>query len=187
VTDVRLRPIDPADHEFVLDLNRRNVALLAPLDAPRLAQLQGWAARAAVIERDGARAGFVLTFGPGTPYDSANYEWFAQRFPEGFYYLDRIVLEPRFRRGGIGRAAYDELERDAAPYGRMVLEVNVQPPNEPSLRFHRARGYVDLAELGDERKRVVLMEKRLPEGAGGDTTESLRGSGQRSAASGGTT
>jgi predicted GNAT superfamily acetyltransferase len=165
VTDVRLRPIDPADHDFVLDLNRRNVELLAPLDAERLVALQGWAARACVIEKDDELAGFVITFAPGTDYDSPNYRWFGQRFPEGFYYLDRIVLHERFRRGGVGRAAYDELERDATPYSRMVLEVNVQPPNEPSLRFHRARGYVDLAELGDDRKRVLLMEKRLAGGS----------------------
>ena len=162
VTAIRLRPIEAADHEFVLDLNARNVELLAPMDAVRLAELRGWTAHAQVIERDGDRAGFVLTFGPRTAYDSENYRWFSQKFGDGFLYLDRIVLGDRFRRGGIGGAVYEELEREATPYGRMVLEVNVEPPNDPSLRFHRARGYVDLVELGDEHKRVVLMEKRLP-------------------------
>lgn len=181
MTGVRLRPIDTDDHDFVLDLNQRNVDLLAPLDEARLSELRGWAARASVIEKDGQPAGFVLTFAPGTAYDSENYLWFGRRFPDGFYYLDRIVLDDRFRRGGVGRAAYDELEREAAPYGRIVLEVNVQPPNEPSLRFHRARGYVDLAELGDERKRVVLMEKRLAGGSVGDSRRwSVEGSTQAS-------
>lgn len=157
---IRLRPLTDADVAFVLDLNRRNVELLAPLDGPRLDRLRGWSARADVIELAGEPAGFVLTFGPGTAYDSENYRWFSQRF-DRFCYLDRIVIDDRFRRGGLGRAAYDELEADAAAHGRMVLEVNVVPPNEPSLRFHRSRGYVDLAELGDEKKKVVLMEKDL--------------------------
>lgn len=162
MTGIRLRPIEAGDHDFVLDLNARNVELLAPMDAVRLAELRGWTAQAQVIERDGDRAGFVLTFGPGTAYDSENYRWFSQEFGDKFLYLDRIVLDERFRRGGIGGAVYQELEREATPYGRMVLEVNIEPPNQPSLRFHRARGYVDLVELGDGHKRVVLMEKRLP-------------------------
>lgn len=157
---IRLRTMTDADVAFVLDLNHRNVELLAPLDEARLARLRGWAARADVIELAGEPAGFVLTFAPGTAYDSENYRWFSQRF-DRFRYLDRIVLDDPFRRGGLGRAAYDELEADAAAHARMVLEVNVLPPNEPSLRFHRGRGYVDLAELGDDEKKVVLMAKDL--------------------------
>ena len=43
--------------------------------------------------------------------------------------------------------------------------MNSRPPNEPSLAFHRARGYVDVAELavdtGPQEKRVLLMAKAL--------------------------
>lgn len=156
-----LRPLEPGDHARVLDLNARNVELLAPMDEARLAQLIGWADRADAISLDGEVAGFVLTFAPGTAYDSANYRWFGAQLGDGFYYLDRIVLDDAFRRRGLGARVYDELERTAAAYGRMVLEVNVEPPNEPSLAFHRARGYADLAVLGDDGKRVLLMEKVL--------------------------
>jgi predicted GNAT superfamily acetyltransferase len=69
------------------------------------------------------------------------------------------VLADSHRRLGLGRRVYDELEQVAAAYGRMVLEVNIEPANEPSLAFHRARGYVDVAELGEAGKKVVLMEK----------------------------
>ena len=34
-----LRPMTSADHHDVLELNERNVELLAPLDEPRLAEL----------------------------------------------------------------------------------------------------------------------------------------------------
>lgn len=159
-----LRPVTPDDHAFVLDLNERNVELLSPVDGPRLQQLLGWADRADIIEHEGRRAGFVLTFAPGTAYDSANYRWFGERYGDRFYYLDRVVIDDGFRRHGLGRAAYDELEHVAAAYGRMVLEVNVEPPNEPSLDFHRARGYVEVARLGDQRgdhKVVALLERGL--------------------------
>jgi len=156
-----LRPLEPRDHARVLDLNARNVELLAPMDEPRLAQLLGWTHRADAITLDGAVAGFVLTFAPGTAYDSANYRWFGEHLGEEFYYLDRIVLDDAFRRRGLGARVYEELEATAAAYGRMVLEVNVEPPNEPSLAFHRARGYADLAVLGDAGKKVLLLEKIL--------------------------
>jgi predicted GNAT superfamily acetyltransferase len=160
-----LRPIEPRDLAAVLELNHRNVELLASMDEQRLAQLMTWADRADVIQAqtDDAQtddvAGFVFTFAPGTAYDSENYRWFSEHRGDGFYYLDRIVLADSHRRLGLGRRVYDELEQVAAAYGRMVLEVNVEPANEPSLAFHYARGYVDVAELGEPGKRVVLMEK----------------------------
>lgn len=156
-----LRPLEPRDHARVLDLNARNVELLAPMDEARLSQLLGWTHRADTILSDGEIAGFVLTFAPGTAYDSANYRWFGEHLGDDFYYLDRIVLDDAFRRRGLGARVYDEVEATATAYGRMVLEVNVEPPNEPSLAFHRARGYADLAELGDAGKKVLLMEKPL--------------------------
>jgi predicted GNAT superfamily acetyltransferase len=157
----RLRPITTDDHDFVLDLNHRHVDLLAPMDRLRLEELLALAHRADVIEDDGERAGFVLTFHGGTVYDSENFAWFRERYGEGFYYLDRVVLDDRFRRRGLGAAAYDEIERTAAPYGRMVLEVNLDPPNEPSLAFHRGRGYVDVGSRGEPGHQVAMLLKDL--------------------------
>ncbi len=137
-----LRPLTPADHAAVLELNERNVELLAPLDEPRLVQLVDWSDTAAAIEVDGAFAGFVLTFAAGSAYDGENFAWFSERYPD-FTYLDRVVIHEDFRRRGLGTRVYDELE---GACGRPVftLEVNIDPPNEPSLAFHRARGFVEV-------------------------------------------
>ena len=158
---MRLRPITADDHPFVLDLNERNVDLLAPMDEQRLGYLLERADRGDVIEVDGDRAGFVLTFGPGTDYDGLNYAWFTDRYGSDFYYLDRVVIDDRFRRRGLGAAAYDELERAAVPHSRMVLEVNSEPPNEPSLAFHRGRGYVDVGTRGEPGHRVAMLALEL--------------------------
>jgi uncharacterized protein len=156
-----LRPITPDDVSVVLALNDANVELLAPLDEARLNQLRTWARHADVIVCDGEVAGFVLTFGPGTAYDSPNYRWFTDRYGRAFLYLDRIVLDDRFRRRGLGGAVYDAIEADAAPAGRLALEVNIEPPNEPSLAFHRRRGYVEVGRLGKPGGEVSLMVKSL--------------------------
>lgn len=156
-----LRPIQPADHPQVLAWNHAHVELLAPLDETRLVALLGWTDLAGVITHAGADVGFVLTFAAGTAYDSSNYRWFSDRY-DAFYYLDRVVVDPSVRRAGIGTRLYDEIEdraRGLAPV--MCLEVNLDPPNEPSLAFHRRRGYVEVGQDLYDGHLVSLMVKEL--------------------------
>jgi predicted GNAT superfamily acetyltransferase len=155
-----LRPITPEDHDAVLAWNEAHVDLLAPLDEARLLALLGWGDLGCVLVQDGRDVGFVLTFASGTAYDSENYRWFSARHRR-FYYLDRIVLHEGFRRRGLGGFVYDEIEKVATPYGRLALEVNLVPRNDPSLAFHEGRGYVEVGRLGDEEHLVSLMEKAL--------------------------
>jgi predicted GNAT superfamily acetyltransferase len=156
-----LRPVAETDVPPVLGLNERNVEVLAPMDEARLRELRSLADRFDVVDLDGAFAGFVVTFGPGTAYDSTNYRWFSERYGPDFYYLDRIVLHEEFRRHGLGSFVYDEMEAVAKPYGRLALEVSLKPRNDVSLAFHRGRGYVELGRLQDDSHEVLLMEKTL--------------------------
>ena len=43
----------------------------------------------------------------------------------------------------------------------MTLEVNVDPPNPPSLAFHAGRGYVEVGRGGPDDHVVSLMAKEL--------------------------
>ena len=156
----KLRRIEPADHAQVLALNEANVEALAPMDEARLVALDRIADRFDVIDVDGEFGGFVITFGPGSSYDSENYRWFSERHRD-FYYLDRIVLAEEHRRRGLGTFVYDEIEQVARRYGRLGLEVNLVPRNDVSLAFHDRRGYVEVGRLGDAAHLVSLMEKRL--------------------------
>jgi predicted GNAT superfamily acetyltransferase len=156
-----LRRIRATDHAQVLALNQANVAALAPMDEARLLELDRIADRFDVIDVDGEFGGFVITFAPGSSYDSENYRWFAERHDKNFYYLDRIVLDDKHRRRGLGTFVYDELEHVARRYGRLALEVNLVPRNDISLAFHDRRGYVEVGRLGDEAHLVSLKEKKL--------------------------
>ncbi len=155
-----LRPITTADHAEVLALNETNVELLAPLEEARLVQLLSWADTAAVIDVDGSFAGFVLTFVSGSTYDGENFGWFSDRFGD-FCYLDRIVIHEDFRRRGLGTEVYDELESSC---GRALfaLEVNLDPPNEGSLAFHRARDFAEVGQRVSGGHLVSLFLKTLP-------------------------
>ena len=168
MTDL-LRPLLPTDAQAlddVLALNERHVELTSPLSRERLVQLVGWADRACVVDVDGSFAGFVLTFAGGSAYDGENFGWFEQwgrdRHPDhpDLAYLDRVVVHEDFRRRGLASRVYDELESTC---GRpvMTLEVNLDPPNEPSLAFHRGRGYAEVGQRDSGGHLVSLMAKPL--------------------------
>ena len=163
--DARLRPMTDADQQAVLRLNEEHVAVLSPMDAARLRAIRGWAQRCDVVEvRESAggpwrTAGFVVVIGPGSAYDSAKYQWFARTYDD-FLYLDRIVLDTSVHRRGLGTLAYDAVEADASVHGRMCLEVDVDPPNTASLGFHAARGFVEVARLGEPGATVSMQVKQ---------------------------
>lgn len=156
-----VRELARADWPTVLALNEASVQELSPLDEARLGYILELAHAALVVERDGEVAAFAIAIAPGTPYDSANYRWFAERY-ERFLYLDRIAVGAAHRRHGLGALLYDAMEEAARPFGQMVCDVNVKPRNDASLGFHAARGYEDVGRLEHGRvKTVALMRKQL--------------------------
>lgn len=160
---MRLRDYDSScDAEAVLALNQTNLDAVGALDEARLARLVGLADQVLVADDDGAVAGFVVLLAPDSAYDSPNYRWFADRGAP-FYYLDRVVVTPPHRRRGIGAALYDAAEERATRYGQLTLEVYAVPPNEGSLAFHTARGYVEVGRLAqDNGKIAAMLAKSLP-------------------------
>lgn len=153
-----LRPVIDRDLADVLDLNQRNVELLSPMDEQRFREIEAVADHCAVIEVDGAFAGFVILVPDGTSYDAENYRWYSERY-DTFTYLDRIVIGESFRRQGLGASVYDTLEGWSRE--RLALEVNIDPPNEPSLAFHRGRGFVEVGQRESHGHTVAMLVKEL--------------------------
>ena len=163
----RIRPRTPADDDRVRAINAANVPEVGPLDEDRLALFADTAPHFDVVELDGAVVGIFVGLAEGSDYVSPNYRWFADRHAR-FAYVDRIALEPAAQGVGIADEIYGRFETWAADTGRPVVcaEVNVEPPNPRSLRFHERRGYVAVAEVApygtDER--VAMVEKQVPSG-----------------------
>lgn len=158
---MQIRPLAESDNDAVLGLNEESVKALSPLAAVDLEQHRRDAAYAVVCEVDSQVVGFALAYAPGSTYGSLNYRWHHERFGD-FLYLDRIAISSAWRRRGIATAMYDELETYAAAYGRMVCEVNSEPPNPESLAFHARRGYRPIGHLRQlDGHETVMMEKPL--------------------------
>lgn len=153
---VRVRALGDGDLAAVLALNQAALDAVGPLDTDRLRRLVGMAEQALVAEDDGEVAGFVLTIPPGTPYDSANYGWFGERYDD-FCYLDRVVVAPTHLRRGIGTLLYDAVEAAGSRHRHMALEVYAVPPNETSLAFHAHRGYAEVGRLAQDSGKTCAM------------------------------
>jgi len=160
VRGVRIRDAQAGDFDAILALNEASVSLLSPLSPRRLAGLHAQAALHRVAEREGEVIGFLLAFREGADYDSLNYLWFAERYPQ-FLYVDRVVVADAARGQGVGALLYrDMFEFAAASGARLVTcEFDIDPPNPLSEQFHARFGFREAGRqwVADGRKQVSLQ------------------------------
>jgi uncharacterized protein len=151
----------PDDWPAVLALNAAFVQYLSPMDEARLRLLASESAYFRVVKAGDIFAAFLLAFRKGAAYDGTIFELFGGRFAE-FLYLDRIVVANGFRGQGIADRLYDDVTAFARASGaqRLTCEVNVEPPNLPSTRFHERRGFRQIGThaVGDKTVALLVLE-----------------------------
>ena len=171
-----IREMQPDDFDDVIRMNNDNTPAVSFIDRAELQQDVRLAKHALVVadaENIGNAAnigdapikGFCTTFASGITEDlGTNYAWFTARYPR-FVYLDRVVIDDGFRSRGLGELLYSEVERrirDETVTDLFVCEVNLQPRNEGSLRFHARLGFEQVGEQESKPGLVVAMlAKRL--------------------------
>jgi len=143
-----IRSIRQDDLPTILKLNNANLPAVSLLDLDELESDLEVAEHALVIVADEV-LGFCVTFPSGLDVDlGTNYKWFSDRYDD-FLYLDRVVIDAAHRSRGLGEALYREVERRMRSEGRtsrFTCEVNLQPRNEGSLRFHARLGFEQVGE-----------------------------------------
>jgi len=146
VSDLTIRDLQPTDIEAATAINNANTPAVGEASAEHLTHLLGQSVIAlAACTSEGTLAGFCIVLGPDADYGSVNYRWFAEHYDD-FVYLDRVAVADTARNAGVGTALYAEVERRAvAPW--FLLEVNLRPRNDGSLRFHHRLGFTEVGQL----------------------------------------
>lgn len=164
MTDVHpnISVLTPQHFEQVLKINNANAPAVGELTADALEFLVEHSLYALVVTDPHSKdvQAFCLTFAPGVPYTSANYQWFSDRY-DNFVYLDRIAVSSQYQNSGYGTALYSIVEQHmvsdrTAPL--LTCEVNLQPPNLGSLRFHHRLGF---REVGQQESKPGLIVSLL--------------------------
>lgn len=148
------------DLDAVWEINQENVPAVGEESIESLGEIVASSEIALGVLEDDRIVGFCLVLPPGASYDSPNYRYFAARYQD-FAYLDRVAFRASHQGRGLGSTLYRELEqRLERPI--LTLEVNVVPPNEGSMRFHRRSGFVELEQRETRPGKLVsLMIKQL--------------------------
>jgi len=109
------------------------------LTPERVAELPHEVGELRAVEDDGTTAGYV---------------WLELR--ERTLHVHALLLEPEFRRHGIGGRVLSELEDEFR--GRVdEIELGVEPGNAPALRLYERAGFEGVGE----RLGFLIMRKRL--------------------------
>ena len=148
----------PSDIDSALELNNANAPAVGEIDRPTLEFLIEHSLYSFAIGSDTLHA-FCITFAPEAPYTSVNYQWFTKKFAS-FVYLYRIVVSEKMRNQSLGVKLYTEVEQRmikdrCAPL--LTCEVNLNPPNHGSIRFHNRIGFREVGQQDSKPGLTVSM------------------------------
>ncbi len=158
--------LSPQYLDQVLEINNANVPAVGELTVAELKFLVEHSLHALIVtDVDGNEVqAFCLTLLPGAPYASPNYQWFSDRY-NNFVYLDRIAVASHCRNKGYGAALYGAVEHSMIndhSASLLTCEVNIQPPNPGSLRFHHRLGFKEVGQQESKPGLIVsMLAKRL--------------------------
>ena len=159
--DIAIRPARRADFTEILRLNAEWVRFTSDLDPAGLERLHAQSAHHRVVVSGTRIAGFLIALREGVDYASPNYRWFDSRGGR-FLYVDRVIVERVDQGRGIATLLYDDLLAFArkTEVGRIVCELDAEPPNEASRLFHDRHGFVEVGTqwVAGGTKRVSLRE-----------------------------
>ena len=161
---IDIADVSEADRAWLLALNQACLPTVSSLDRTALDAVLAEAAVARVARIGGASSGALIAFRPGTSYGSDNYRWFCERFDD-FLYVDRVMVSETARGSGIGAALYDDIAEIATRLAvpRITCEVNEEPPNPGSMRFHERHGFrkIESRASAGGSKRVAMLARPI--------------------------
>jgi predicted GNAT superfamily acetyltransferase len=158
---MNIRLAETKDLPKILEMNEDSVPHVSSVELSDMKRFLKQANPFLVVEEEDELAGFMIVLQKGLDYKSLNYRFFCTNY-ENFDYVDRIVIKDKFRDKKLGTALYNHLEEQYSAE-MITCEINIKPPNEKSMGFHKSLGFSKVAEqeTGGGKKSVAMMVKRL--------------------------
>ena len=146
--------------QSIYNLNQANTPEVGSLESmTHLKKLIELSAYNLLVLDDDEIVGFIICIREDSAYRSENYKFFTQRLKK-FLYVDRVAIDERHRRAGLGQAIYEDIFAQASADNLPIaLEVNTQPMNQPSLNFHEKMGFDQVGSRDFEDHSVAYFIK----------------------------
>ena len=160
-----IRNIEIADLARVLEINNANTPGVSELTMAELqTDLRNSLHALAIDNEHDEVCAFCITFAQDASDAGDNHRWFAERY-ESFVYLDRIAIDSNHQNRGLGALLYQSVEQQmlcSAEHSLLCCEVNLEPPNPGSLRFHQRIGFAEVGQHSPQQGYVVtLLQKSI--------------------------
>ena len=155
--ELEIRPLTKADIDAIWSINEEGLPGTGKVSSDEIEALLDFSSLAVGAHLDEILVGFVICLPPKTDYGSLNYAWFNNNYND-FLYVDRIAVRTQYQNRKIGTLLYDFVKSNAVERGVPVTaEVNIQPPNPGSIRFHERHGFERVGVLKHHNKSVALF------------------------------
>ena len=158
-----IRILTAADASDLWTINEECLPGVGQISQSAMADLVSLASLPLGAYQDDTLMGFVLCLPPGTRYASLNYAWFNERY-DAFVYVDRIAVGQSYRDKSVGTYLYQRvIEESLKQQCPVAAEINIEPPNPGSMRFHKRHGFTEVGVLSHGHKSVSMVMRPLDE------------------------
>ncbi|MBP6299443.1 MAG: GNAT family N-acetyltransferase [Arenimonas sp.] len=156
---------DVLEHELdaILAMNNAAGSGILPMNQAQIDYFWLNAHYFRVAESDNCLVGFLIGLSQDADYESSNFNWFKEHYPN-FFYVDRIVIAKGQRNTGIGRLFYaDAMSFAEVRSPAIVAEVFIEKSTHPALLFHGSFGFHEVGQhqIPGTALRAAMLYKEL--------------------------
>ena len=163
MNNLLISPAQLTEIGTILQINQAAIPGVYPLNEYEISEIISVAPYFRVAKVNKEVVGYQIAYTSDHKYDGEEFSWFQKHLAQ-FMYIDQIAVAPSARRLQIGSRLYAEAEKfaHAHQFNRLACEVNLEPPNPASLRFHVGLGFQQLGILSvSDGRTVALLQKKI--------------------------
>lgn len=156
-----IRPAQRADAAAIVAINAAGRPGVYPLMLDEVDATLASAPYVTVAELGGQVVGYLIGYTAGDVCEGEEFAWF-QAHVSRFLYIDQVAVAPAARRAHVGARLYAHAAAHALAHdlSALVCEVNLDPPNPASLRFHERLGFQEIGVISVQDGRTVSLRRK---------------------------